>query len=124
MEFKILGPLEVTEQGRSLPLGGRKPRALLALLLLRHGRVRSVDELIEGSGATRHRAVPITVSRCTSQSYGSCWSMATASRSRGESPATSWRSPPTPSISTVSSASANVAGPPWPRTSPPKLAPR
>ena len=39
MEFKILGPLEVTEQGRSLPLGGRKPRALLAMLLLRHGRV-------------------------------------------------------------------------------------
>ena len=48
MEFKILGPLEVTEQGRSLPLGGRKPRALLAMLLLRHGSVRSVDELIEG----------------------------------------------------------------------------
>ena len=48
MEFKILGPLEVTEQGRSLPLGGRKPRALLAMLLLRHGRVRSVDELIGG----------------------------------------------------------------------------
>ena len=48
MEFKILGPLEVTEQGHSLPLGGRKPRALLAMLLLRHGSVRSVDELIEG----------------------------------------------------------------------------
>ncbi|MEP6757998.1 MAG: BTAD domain-containing putative transcriptional regulator, partial [Actinomycetota bacterium] len=48
MEFKILGPLEVTEQGRSLPLGGRKPRALLVMLLLRHGRVLSVDELIEG----------------------------------------------------------------------------
>ena len=48
MEFKILGPLEVTERGRSLPLGGRKPRALLVILLLRHGRVRSVDELIEG----------------------------------------------------------------------------
>jgi DNA-binding SARP family transcriptional activator len=48
MEFKILGPLEVTEQGRSLPLGGRKPRALLAMLLLRHGRVCSVDELIGG----------------------------------------------------------------------------
>ena len=48
MQFKILGPLEVTEQGRSLQLGGRKPRALLALLLLRHGHVLSADELIEG----------------------------------------------------------------------------
>jgi DNA-binding SARP family transcriptional activator len=48
MEFKVLGPLEVTEQGRPLPLGGRKPRALLAMLLLRHGRVLSVDELIDG----------------------------------------------------------------------------
>jgi DNA-binding SARP family transcriptional activator/tetratricopeptide (TPR) repeat protein len=48
MEFGVLGPLEVTEQGRLLALGGRKPRALLAMLLLQHGRVLSVDELIDG----------------------------------------------------------------------------
>ncbi len=48
MEFKVLGPIEVTEQGRPLPLGGRKPRALLAMLLLHHGSVLSVDELIDG----------------------------------------------------------------------------
>jgi len=32
MEFRILGPLEVEADGRLLPLGGSKQRALLALL--------------------------------------------------------------------------------------------
>ncbi len=48
MEFNVLGPLEVTEQGRPRKLGGKKPRALLAMLLLRHGHVLAVDELIDG----------------------------------------------------------------------------
>ena len=30
MEFRILGPLEVLENGRQVPLGGSKQRALLA----------------------------------------------------------------------------------------------
>jgi len=34
MEFRILGPLEVLDEGRSLPLGGRKERTLLAALLV------------------------------------------------------------------------------------------
>jgi len=34
MEFRLLGPLEVEEEGRVLKLGGAKQRALLALLLL------------------------------------------------------------------------------------------
>src|SRR5687767_15919546 len=33
MEFRILGPLEVEENGKPLAPGGRKARALLALLL-------------------------------------------------------------------------------------------
>ena len=48
MEFRILGPLEVYEDGRLLPVGG-KQRALLALLLLEPrqalSRERLVDEL-------------------------------------------------------------------------------
>jgi DNA-binding SARP family transcriptional activator len=36
MDF-LLGPLEMGEGGRSLPLGGPRQRALLALLLLRGG---------------------------------------------------------------------------------------
>ena len=47
MEFRILGPLEVEEDGRQVPLGGAKQRALLALLLLSHGRPVSTDRLID-----------------------------------------------------------------------------
>ena len=47
MEFRILGPLEVSEAGRSLPLGGSKQRALLALLLLSPNEPVSIDKLIE-----------------------------------------------------------------------------
>ena len=47
MEFRILGPLEVTADGRALDLGGHKQRALLALLLLQANRVVSSDRLIE-----------------------------------------------------------------------------
>jgi DNA-binding SARP family transcriptional activator len=47
MEFRILGPLEVIEDGHALPLGGTKPRALLACLLLRANQVVSMDRLIE-----------------------------------------------------------------------------
>lgn len=47
MEFRILGPLEVVESGRSLPLGGARQRALLALLLSRANQVVSSDRLID-----------------------------------------------------------------------------
>ena len=47
MEFRVLGPLEVVDDGRQVALGGPKPRALLAILLLRHGEVVPADELIE-----------------------------------------------------------------------------
>lgn len=47
MEFGILGPLEVRDAGRSLPLGGAKQRALLALLLLHPNEVVPRDQLID-----------------------------------------------------------------------------
>lgn len=47
LEFRILGPLEVLERGRTVPLGGQKQRALLALLLLDAGRVVSIDRIID-----------------------------------------------------------------------------
>src|SRR6187397_2777125 len=47
MEFRILGPLEVVDGGRTLPLGGPRQRALLALLLMRANRVVPRDELID-----------------------------------------------------------------------------
>ena len=47
MEFAILGPLEVRDDGRLLALRQGRPRSLLTALLLRLGRVVSVDALIE-----------------------------------------------------------------------------
>ena len=47
MDFRILGPLQVLDEGRELPLGGAKQRALLAVLLLDPNRVVSRDRLID-----------------------------------------------------------------------------
>jgi DNA-binding SARP family transcriptional activator len=47
MEFRILGPLEVVDDGKALELGGPKQHAVLALLLLEANRVVSSDRLIE-----------------------------------------------------------------------------
>ena len=47
MEFRILGPLEVWDEGGEVSLGGRKPRALLAVLLLHPNEVVSADRLID-----------------------------------------------------------------------------
>jgi DNA-binding SARP family transcriptional activator len=47
VELRILGPLEVVERNRVLPLGGSRQRALLALLLTRANEVVSADRLID-----------------------------------------------------------------------------
>src|SRR4051812_3800924 len=47
MEFRVLGPLEVRDGDRSLPLAGAKQRALLALLLVNADHVLSRDRLID-----------------------------------------------------------------------------
>ncbi len=47
MEFRLLGPVEAVREDRSLPLGGAKPRALLAFLLIHANEVVSRDRLIE-----------------------------------------------------------------------------
>ena len=48
MEFRILGPLEVVDDDRVVPLGGLRQRTLLALLLLRANQIVSVDALVDG----------------------------------------------------------------------------
>jgi DNA-binding SARP family transcriptional activator len=47
MEFRILGPLDVEDDGRAVELGGTRQRALLAILLLRRGTLVSAGRLIE-----------------------------------------------------------------------------
>ena len=48
IEFRILGPLEVLDGERRVPLGGAKRRAVLALLLLDANHVVSTERLIDG----------------------------------------------------------------------------
>ena len=47
MEFKILGPLEVRGTDGSIPLGGAKPRAVLAVLLLNPNEPVSAERLAQ-----------------------------------------------------------------------------
>jgi hypothetical protein len=47
IEFRILGPLEVLEDGRAVALGGSKQRALLAVFLLHANEPLTTDRLIE-----------------------------------------------------------------------------
>src|SRR5262249_12809575 len=68
MEFRILGPLEVEEDGQPIALGGDKQRSLLALLLLGRGRPVSTEHLIEEiwhgePPATAAKSVQVYVAR-------------------------------------------------------------
>jgi DNA-binding SARP family transcriptional activator len=68
IEFRILGPLEVLNEGRPVALGGGKPRALLAVLLLHPNEVLTTDRLVdelwgERAPPTAAKAVHVHVSR-------------------------------------------------------------
>jgi DNA-binding SARP family transcriptional activator/WD40 repeat protein len=47
-EIKVLGRVDLLIDGRTVPLGGSKQRAVLAMLALRANRTVSADELIDG----------------------------------------------------------------------------
>jgi DNA-binding SARP family transcriptional activator len=47
VEFRILGPLEVRQDGRALALGGPRRRAILALLLLRANELVPFDVIVD-----------------------------------------------------------------------------
>jgi class 3 adenylate cyclase len=65
MEFRLLGPLEVFGEHRRLKLGGLRPRALLAMLLLHANEPVAVDRLLEELWADpgAKNALEATVSR-------------------------------------------------------------
>jgi DNA-binding SARP family transcriptional activator/tetratricopeptide (TPR) repeat protein len=68
MDFRILGPLEVLDEGGAVALGGSKQRALLALLLLHANETLTTDRLIdelwgERAPASAVKAVQVRVSR-------------------------------------------------------------
>ena len=47
MEFRILGPLEIWQDGRALSIGSLRARSLLVILLLQPNQVLARDDLIE-----------------------------------------------------------------------------
>ena len=47
MEFRILGPLEVSNSGEPVAVGPRKQRLLLALLVINANRVVTTDRILE-----------------------------------------------------------------------------
>ena len=47
MEFRILGPLEVRDAAREVPLRGGKQRALLALLLVNGNRTLAIERIVD-----------------------------------------------------------------------------
>lgn len=57
INFRVLGPIEVTAEGRILSLGGRKQRLILALLLLNANQMVPIERLISevwGANAPEH----------------------------------------------------------------------
>jgi DNA-binding SARP family transcriptional activator len=68
MDFSLLGPLQVSDGGRAVALGGSKQRALLALLVLHANETLSTDRLIddlwgERPPATAAKTVQVHVHR-------------------------------------------------------------
>ncbi len=68
MQYRILGPLEVLDDGQPVALGGTKQKALLAVLLLHANQVVSVDRLVEDlwgeeAPATAENVIQTYVSR-------------------------------------------------------------
>ena len=47
LEFRILGPLHVLDDDRTIELGGARQRAVLAILLLHRGETVSVDRIVD-----------------------------------------------------------------------------
>jgi DNA-binding SARP family transcriptional activator/tetratricopeptide (TPR) repeat protein len=68
MDFRILGPLEVLEEGRAITLRGSRLRTLLALLLLHANETLSTERLIdelwgERPPATATKSLQVHISR-------------------------------------------------------------
>jgi hypothetical protein len=75
IEFRILGPLQISADGRLLPLGSPKQGALLGLLLVHAGETISRDRLIEelwgeARGDRRLRPARLPVAAATAARIG------------------------------------------------------
>jgi DNA-binding SARP family transcriptional activator len=59
MNVRVLGPMEVSVDGRPIAIGAGKPRAVLAMLALHAGSPVSTDRLIEGLWGERPPATAV-----------------------------------------------------------------
>ena len=59
LDFRILGPLEVLDDDRTVELGGARQRAVLAILLLHRGETVSVDRIVDHMWGERPPATAI-----------------------------------------------------------------
>ena len=123
MEFRILGPLEVLDEGRTLALGGSKQRALLALLLLHRGRDAghgAADRRAVGRAPARRRRQVVAGPRLPAAQGAAGRARPTPGRrvviTAGT--ATSCGSIPSAWTRTVSSGCSPRAGASWPRATP------
>ncbi len=70
MDFRLLGPVEVIDDGAPIDLGPRKQRALLCLLLLHANRVVTTDRILEDlwgdDAGDKERALWTVISRLRS----------------------------------------------------------
>src|SRR3954454_9279452 len=68
VDFRILGPLEVSDGGRAIALGGVKQRSLLAILLQHPNAIVSTDHLLaelwrDAPPASAGKSIHVYVSR-------------------------------------------------------------
>ena len=108
VDFAVLGPVAARHDGRELPLGGPKQRAVLAMLLLRANQVVSRERLIDGLWGAR--PPPTAAHTWTPTSPASERRSATGG-SRGARPATCFRSTPASSISSASKLCTSASSP-------------
>ena len=71
MEFQVLGPIEVFDGNRTLPLGGFRQRLVLSVLLLHPNRAVTTDWLVDAAwgGApprTARKTLQVYISRLRS----------------------------------------------------------
>ena len=73
MEFRFLGPFDVVDADRTIPVGGGRQRALLAILALHASEVVPVGRLIDDLWPEHSRTRPSTPFRHTSRAYERRW---------------------------------------------------
>jgi DNA-binding SARP family transcriptional activator len=89
LEIRLLGPFEVVDDGRTVPLGGAKQRALLAILAMHANEVLPADHLIEQLWPEEQPAS----ARNTLQGYVSRLRRALNGNGDGDGPTIAFREP-------------------------------